>query len=200
MSNGSFHSTAEHRRGIVVASAVHVFAERGYHSTPIAAVAEHAGISPAYVFKLFPGKVALFTAALEEGYAQVDAALQMGAERESSADPDDILHAMGGAYAELITDRDLLKLQVHALSAVEVPAIAEAVRAGMAHVVRRVKARSGASDAAVQRFIAWGQLCHLVVSLNLTDASDDWARVISAGLRHPEAAPTDTRRGQAEVH
>ena len=95
---------------------------------------------------------------------------------------------MGGAYAELIADRDLLKLQVHALSAADDPAIATAVRAGTARLVRRAQALSGGSDAAVQRFIAWGQLCHLVVNLDLTETGDDWARILSHGLRHPGPA------------
>lgn len=197
MPSQSFLSTAEQRREVVVASAVQVFAERGYLGTPIAAVAEHAGISPAYVFKLFPGKVSLFVAALEECYSRVESALEVGAERAASAEAGAVLYAMGGAYAELIADRDLLKLQVHALSAADNREISQAVRAGTARLVRRAKVLSGGSDAAVQQFMAWGQLCHLVVTLDLVDATEDWARVLSDGLRHPDPVPPSRAGGGA---
>src|SRR5690625_4084515 len=46
-------STAEARREKVIDSAIVTFARGGYHSTTIARVADNAGISPAYVSKLF---------------------------------------------------------------------------------------------------------------------------------------------------
>lgn len=188
----SFLSTAEHRREVVVASAIHVFAERGYLGTPTAAVAEHAGISSAYVFKLFPGKASLFVAALEQCYERVVEALEEGA-RGAAGGAEGALDAMGGSYAQLIADRDLLALQVHALSAADVPEIGDAVRAGTARMVRRARELSGATGDEVQRFIAWGQLCHLVVILGLDQSDADWARLLSHGLRHPDAvAPSAT--------
>lgn len=191
----SFLSTAQRRREVVVTSAVKVFAERGYVGTPIAAVAEDAGISPAYVFKLFPGKVALFAAAINDCYTRVTHALAEGAERARGGSPEQILDAMGGAYAELIADRVLLKLQVHALSAAEDPVVAEAVRTGLGRVVRTASQLSGASDTAVQQFVAWGQLCHLAVALDLPDAGGDWGNVVAAGLRHPQPLDSQSTKG-----
>ncbi len=92
---------------------------------------------------------------------------------------------MGGAYASLIADRDLLMLQVHAQSAVDVPSIAEALRSGYARVTEFASSRSGAADDSVQRFIAFGQLCHLIVTLGIDDSSAHWASVLSSGIRHP---------------
>src|SRR5215475_11339183 len=109
-------STAEERRGPVIDAAISEFSRNGFHGTPLSAVAERAGISTAYVFKLFPGKERLFVAALDECFARVEAALAEGAARAESGTPTDVLDKMGEAYAELIADRDLLMLQVHALS------------------------------------------------------------------------------------
>ncbi|WP_407571667.1 TetR/AcrR family transcriptional regulator [Deinococcus altitudinis] len=178
-------STAEARRETVLDSAVVVFARSGYLGTPITAVAEHAGISPAYVFKLFPSKEALFVAALERCFASVLVALERGADASGDQTPDGLLWAMGGAYAALIADRSLLMLQVHAQSAAETAEIGAALRRGVQQVTAFVKARSGAPDEAVQRFIAYGQLCHLIVTAGLEHEAAPWAQLLNAGLRHP---------------
>ncbi|GAA1448575.1 TetR/AcrR family transcriptional regulator [Leifsonia poae] len=178
-------STAEARRETVIASAIEVFGKTGYLGTPIAAVATHADISTAYVFKLFPGKESLFVAALERCFDLIEQALETGAEAGTDHTPDGILDAMGDAYADLIGDRSLLMLQVHAQSAADVPEIGEALRHGLARVTRFAKSRSGASDDAVQRFIAFGQLCHLIVTTGIDGETADWARLLTAGIRHP---------------
>jgi AcrR family transcriptional regulator len=178
-------STAEARRETVIASAIEVFGESGYLGTPIAAVADHAKISSAYVFKLFPGKESLFVAALDRCFELVEEALDKGASESAEQTPAGILDAMGGAYAELIGNRSLLMLQVHAQSAVQVAEIREALRRGIARVTRFAKSRSGADDEAVQRFIAFGQLCHLIVTTGIETDAADWARLLTAGVRHP---------------
>ncbi|GAA4741885.1 TetR/AcrR family transcriptional regulator [Amnibacterium soli] len=177
-------STADERRRTVVDAAIAVFARTGYAATPVAAVAEQAGISTAYVFKLYSGKEALFVAALERCFVRVVDALRIGADASRSSDPAAVLDAMGEAYARLITDRSLLMLQVHAMSAADVPAIAQALRAGLERVTAFAGERSGAPSAAVQRFLAYGQLCHLIVATGLTAEDGEWAGLIADGIRH----------------
>lgn len=179
-------STAEARRESVISAAVSEFSRRGYLGTPITAVAERAKISSAYVFKLFSGKEALFVAALEQCYALTEAALAAGAETAQDQSPQTVLHAMGGAYADLITDRELLMLQVHAQAATDVPEIAEAVRRGIRRITIFAKGRSGAPDDAVQSFVAVGQLCHLIVAAGVDADSGEWARILLHGIRHPD--------------
>jgi len=177
-------STADARRTTVIARAITVFARTGYHATPVTEVAEAAGISQAYVFRLFAGKLGLFVAVLDHCHARIVRALTQGADNASGDEPEDVLVAMGDAYAELIADRDLLMLQVHALSAADVPQIGDAVRRGYADLVTVVKERSGATNAQVQNFMARGQLCHLIVAAGLTDLTTPWARTLTAGMRH----------------
>ncbi|RIJ52341.1 TetR/AcrR family transcriptional regulator [Clavibacter lycopersici] len=177
-------STAEAQRERITSAAVAVFSRTGYHSTPVTDVAQASGVSPAYVFRLFPGKLGVFVAAVDRCYELVAAALAKAGEEAASTDPTDRLEAMTLAYIALIEDRDLIRLQVHAQSACEVPEIREAVRRGLAAVVRAVSVGSGADHDAVQRFIAYGQLCHLVVQADLSDVRAEWARIISSGIRH----------------
>ena len=189
MSTSRTLSTAEARRAVVVSSAVATFARGGYRATPIADVAEHAAISPAYVSKLFSSKVHLFVAALDECYARILAALEAGAAgSEPGATPAEVLHAMGGAYAALVADRDLLMLQVHAQAATDVPEVAEAVRRGVARVTDYARTRSRATDQEVQQFVAFGQLCHLLTTIGAFDVDAAWASTLTAGIRHADAA------------
>jgi AcrR family transcriptional regulator len=188
-----FRSTAEEQRLRVVASAVRVFARTGYHATPVADVAADAGISTAYVFRLFAGKLGVFVAAVDDCYTRVAEALTEGARRVAGGSPDEVLTAMGDAYAELIADRDLLMLQVHAQSAADVPEVRAAVRRGLGTVTDVARDLSGAPDEAVQRFVAYGQLCHLIVTADLDALDEPWARTLTAGMRHLDAPPREVR-------
>jgi AcrR family transcriptional regulator len=178
-------STADVRREAVVASAIVCFAKSGYLGTPITAVAAHAGISPAYVFKLFPNKEGLFVAALERCFDLIRDALAEGAESTTDKSPSGVLSAMGAAYAALISNRDLLILQVHAQSAASVPEINAAFRSGLQAITMFVKKHSHAPDEAVQRFMAYGQLCHLITTLSLASERAPWARMLTNGMLHP---------------
>ncbi|MDD7960783.1 TetR/AcrR family transcriptional regulator [Microbacterium thalli] len=182
----SILSTADIRRPIVAKAALREFARGGYHGATVADVAREAKISPAYVFKLFPRKESVFVAALEECFVQILQALSDGADAAESPAPDAVLDAMGAAYAGLISDRALLMLQVHAQSAADIPEIGEALRSGLARVTEFAKERSGAPDDDVQRFIAYGQLCHLLVTARVEEVPASWARILSHGIRHPE--------------
>lgn len=178
-------STADDQRTRIVARAVEVFARSGYRATPVADVATAAEVSPAYVFRLFDGKLGLFVAAVDACYGRVGDALVVGGEGSATSDPADRLAAMSAAYVALIADQTLIALQVHAQSACDVPEIRDAVRRGIRRVVEVVTAGSGADAAAVQRFLAYGQLCHLVVQAGLADVDTAWARVVDHGLSHP---------------
>lgn len=179
-------TTADSRRRVVLSCAIGAFARAGYYATPVAEVAAAAEISPAYVFRLFPSKLGLFVAALDECFVRVVAALQAGADASSTDDPGQLLAAMGDAYAQLISDRDLLMLQVHALSATDVPEIRDALRRGLEQVVSYARTRTGATPAAVQQFVAQGQLCHLIVATGLVHHTSPWANTLTQGMAHPD--------------
>jgi AcrR family transcriptional regulator len=181
----SLLSTSEARRPLVASSAVREFARGGFHGTTVADVAREAKISSAYVFKLFPSKERLFVAALEDCFEQIIGALEQGADEATEQTPDGVLDAMGGAYARLIADRTLLMLQVHAQSVADIPEVGQALRAGLKKITEFAQQRSGADDDAVQRFVAYGQLCHLIVTARIDDVPASWARVLAHGIRHP---------------
>lgn len=179
-------STAESRRPIVVAAALEEFSYGGLHGTTVAKVAHAAKISPAYVFKLFPSKESLFVAALESCFDEILKAVEQGADSSPDNTPQAILHTMGGAYAELIADRRLLMMQVHAQSVADIPEIGKGLRSGLERITTFAKRRSRGNDDEVQHFVAYGQLCHLLVAARVDETPAPWAAALSHGIRHPD--------------
>ncbi|MBO2447930.1 TetR/AcrR family transcriptional regulator [Actinomadura barringtoniae] len=178
-------STSDERRKVVLETAVSAFAARGYFGTTTTDVAQRAGISQAYVYRLFPDKKALFTAVVEHCFALVRDSFTDGAAAARGSSAEEVLDAMGDSYARYIADKDLLLLMMHAqCAAASEPTIREAVQAGYARLVEYVRGVSGAAEADIQRFFAVGMLCHLVVSLDAQELDAPWARTLSAGLRH----------------
>ena len=178
-------STADERSDALVGAAVTVFARAGFHATPVAAVAESAGISTAYAFKLFPSKVDLFVACVDLCFERIVVTLRAAVRPTASSE--EILADLGSAYAALIADRSLLMLQVHALAAASEPRIREAVRRGTATVVEVVTDLSGAPASAVQQFFAVGQLCHLLTAIDAFAVDASWSATLTTGIEH--AAP-----------
>jgi len=170
-----------------VQAAIVAFARTGIRAT-VSDIAELAGISPAYVLKLFPRKETLFAAAVDTCFGRILEMLGEGARRAADHSPDAIIAAMRRAYANLLDQPDLLRLQMHAQSAADVPEVGGALRHGYASVTEFVFSRSGATDASVQRFLAFMQLCQLIATLNVTAPTEHWTRVLTHGFAMP---PTD---------
>jgi AcrR family transcriptional regulator len=179
-------STAEERRETVLRTALGAFAARGYYGTTTGEVAKSAGISQAYVYRLFPDKEALFLAVVEHCFARIRESLGDGVAQAGGSTPEAVLHAMGDAYARLIAEENtLLLVQMHAqCAAVSEPAVREVVQHGYARTVEYVRGVSGGSDEQVQDFFARGMLCHLVVAVNADGVDAPWARTLAKGIRH----------------
>jgi len=173
-------STAEERREAVLEAGMRVFAERGIHGTPTLEVARAAGISQAYLFRLFPSKEALAVAIVERCNERIHAAFAQAA-ADAQGSGQEVLGAMGMAYRGLLDDRDLILVQLHAHAASpSVPAIRAAMCDGFAALVELVRRVSGASDDDVQGFFAHGMLMNVVAALDAGSLDAPWARVLSA--------------------
>jgi AcrR family transcriptional regulator len=178
-------STAEERRETVLRTAIGTFAARGYFGTTTTEVAKEAGISQAYVYRLFPNKEALFVAVVERCFVQMRASFEQAAAEAPGSSTEVVLAAMGEGYAKLISDKNLMLVQLHAeAAAVSEPAVRDAVRAGYARAVEYVRGASGAEEQQVQDFFARGSLCHLIISMDADDVDAPWARTLAAGIRH----------------
>jgi AcrR family transcriptional regulator len=172
-------STAEDRREAVIAAAMPVVASRGIHGTPTAEIAKQAGISHAYLFRLFPTKSDLAIAVVERANKRVYDAFDAAA---AAAGPsgEEKLRAMGMAYSELLADRQLLLLQLHShAAAAEDEAIRTAARKGFERLVELVERETGADPVLVGRFFATGMLMNVMAALDAGSVSEHWADVLA---------------------
>ncbi len=140
--------------------------------------------------RLFETKLALFVSVVDDCNERVRTAVAGAADHVPNVAPDAVLDAMYGAYANLMADRNLIMVQVHAQSASDFPEVRDAVRGGLERLVATVKKRSGAADAQVQLIVAFAMLCQLIVAVDLQDVPLPWAQALTEGIRHPEGLLT----------
>jgi len=172
-------STADERREVVLEAAVHLFARGGMHATSTLAVAKAAGISQAYLFRLFPTKDDLVVAVAARCHERILAAFQAATAR-AKATGEDPMEAMGVAYLELMTDRELLTLQLHAQAAsIEHEGLRDASRDGFRRLFEHVRADTDASDDDVRAFFAHGMLINVMTAIHAGSVKEDWAQVIA---------------------
>ena len=103
------------------------------------------------------------------------------AARARSQDPHVILKEMGNSYAELIKDRDLLLLQLHAYAACGDPEIRDIVRDEFSRLYREVARLSGAGETELDQWFAYGMLCNLGTALALPEGATFSLRAMAAG-------------------
>ena len=167
---GSPRLTADQRREDVLDAAMGAFAAGGLHGTSTEDIAERAGISQPYLFRLFGTKKELFLACYARGCERVrDAFRAAAAEVPPEAPSDERLLAMGMAYEGLIADRDLLRIQLQAYVLADDADVRAAARRAFADLFAVVEEASGAGDEDVLRFFAKGMLLNVSAALGLRD-------------------------------
>ena len=157
-------STAQERRTELLAAALSEFAHGGLHGTSTEAIAKRAGISHAYLFRLFGTKKQLFIACALLCRQRIQATLAEAAVGETPAER---LESMGGAYREMLADRELLQSQTQLYAACSDPEIREVAREGFRWLVGEVARLSGAGGPELQRFFATGMLLNVAASMDL---------------------------------
>ncbi len=170
-------STADERRETILQAAERVFAARGLHGTPTLEIAKAAGISQAYLFRLFPTKAELFTALVERSNQRIYDTMAKAA-ADAKAARADVLTAMGTAYVGLLADRNLLLVQLHSHAASNDPAIREQMRSCFARLVELVERESGADADEVRVFFAHGMLLNVLAAMGAEDVDAHWAKVL----------------------
>jgi len=165
--------TADERRADVLRVAVAEFAKHGFEGTSTEDVARAAGISQAYLFRLFPTKKALFLALIEHGFTRVRAAF---AEAAGELAGEAALEAMGMTYGELLRDRDQLLLQLQFYAACNDPEIGAVTRREFGRLWRDVQSISGASSERMQEFFAMGMLLNVMAAMDATSHSAEWVK------------------------
>jgi AcrR family transcriptional regulator len=174
-------STADERREDVLRSAMKVVGERGLYGTPTTEIARAAGISQAYLFRLFPTKTELFVAVLERSFQRIhDTFVEVAGEARRGQEP--VMKAMGKAYTEMLRDPELLLTQLQGQAAASEPQVRAALRRGFAMLLEMVERESEASPQEIQQFVARGMLCNVIAAMQIDDLQEHWAQVLNADV------------------
>lgn len=170
--------SAEERRESVLRAAIVEFGRGGYAGTSTAAIARRAGVSQPYLFRLFPDKRALFLGAVERCTDEIRRCFERAA--EGLDDPEEVRDAMGRAYLELVSDRDLLMLQMQAYVAVHTAEtegdreFGERVRATWLRLWDSSRLLLGADDEEVSSFFGTGMLINVLLALGFPEGHRTW--------------------------
>ena len=165
--------SAEERRESVLEAALIEFAARGLDGTSTEHVAQRAGISQPYLFRLFPTKKALFIALVERCFQRVAEAFTTAAADRTG---EEALVAMGDAYEQLLENRTLLLLQMHAYAACDDPDIREATRTGFRRLWLLVERLTGLPFDQVKEFFALGMLMNVAAAMDLPAVDERWTK------------------------
>jgi AcrR family transcriptional regulator len=169
----------EDRRREIIEAATREFAVGGLHGTPVDAIARRVGVSQPYLFQLFGTKKDLFIAAVKRSFERTVAAFRTAAaDAGEDAGQADVLMAMGAAYQQMLVDRSLLLMQMQAYAACADEEIRDVVRDEMLRLVSFVQSASGAPEAAIREWLAYGMLMNVVAAMDLTGVDADWARLM----------------------
>ncbi len=179
--------SAEERRESVIRAAMAEFARGGYYGTSTEAIAKRVGVSQPYLFRLFPGKKAIFLAAAERC---VEDTVKMFTEAAEGLEGEEALRAMGAAYREVVAEqpeRLMMQMQTYlAVAAVEQEGdreFGEVVRAGWTRLWDTVHLPLGADPRETTTFLAYGMLINSLVAMGFPPEHRVWAGMEPAGGR-----------------
>lgn len=173
----SARMSAEQRRELIVRLALNEFSTGGYHGTSTEQIADRAGISQPYVFRLFTGKSGLFKACADLCFDRLTEVLMEAAEQHG--DEQTALESMGVAYQNLISDQSVLLFQLqmylYVASASTDPEVAALVRRRWMRLWDEVRAGTGSTDDEVNKFFATGIYINTLIALDIPPDGRWWA-------------------------
>ncbi|HEY9391593.1 MAG TPA: helix-turn-helix domain-containing protein [Mycobacteriales bacterium] len=180
------------RRTQVLAIAAREFADHGLHGASTEAIAREAGITQAYVFRLFGTKKALFLELVGAAFDRVSDGMLHAADGASGPDA---LAPMGAQYYDLLADRTSLLLQLQGFAACGDTEVRDVVRSRVARMWHVVADTTRLDPVTVKSFLAFGMLLSTGAALDVGQVDEPWARGvrtrIHAGLFEHITAATN---------
>ena len=185
--------SGQDRRQQVLRIAAEEFAAGGLHGTPAEVIARRAGITQAYVFRMFGTKKALFIEVVTAAFGRMTDGLRAAARDLTGLDA---LALMGAQYNELLADRTSLLLQLQGFAACGDDEVREAVRGSFARMWQTVSEVTGLAPVTVKTFLAFGMLLNSNAALQAGELDEPWAAGVRTRIRPGlfEHITTETNR------
>jgi len=156
---------AEDRRELVLAAATQVFGDFGYWGATTDQVARAAGVSQPYVVRMFGTKEALFLEVLQRALDHLLGEFR----RVLAAGREELGPRLGRAYIELVGDRGIHLVLMHAFGMGSDPVIGARARQGFLEVYEFLRDEAGFGPEQAQSFLASGMLINTMVGLRMSD-------------------------------
>ena len=174
--------SGQERREQILALAEDEFAGAGLYGASTETIARRAGITQAYVFRLFGTKKQLFLECVDAAFGRMTLAMLAAA---GGATGIDALTAMGREYNEMLADRTtlLLQLQGTAAAAAGDGEVRDAVRASFGRLWQAVAHTAGLDTVTVNAFQAFGMLLNTNAALDLPAVDEPWAEQARTRIR-----------------
>jgi AcrR family transcriptional regulator len=172
-------SGAERRAQVLGIAAVE-FADHGLHGASIDAIAHEAGITQAYVFRMFGTKKALFLELVGAAFDRFSEGMSAAAEGARGLDA---LTLMGSRYYETLADRTTLLLQLQGYAACGDGEVRDLVRARVARMWDTVAGGAGLDAVTVKSFLAFGMLLNNMAALDIENLNEPWAKGVRTRIR-----------------
>ncbi len=161
------------RRAQVLSIAADEFANHGLHGASINAIAHEAGITQAYIFRMFATKKALF---LQLVGAAFDRFTDGMANAAIGANGLDAFVPMGQHYYEQLADHTTLMLQLQGFAACGDEEVRDLVRSRVAHMWQTVAAITRLDPVTIKSFLAFGMLLNNLAALDVDQLNEPWVR------------------------
>lgn len=168
--------TARQRREQLLELAAEEFASGGLHGASTDRLARRAGITQAYVFRLFGTKKALFLQVVRRAFERLIGDMGLAAAEAGSGR--DSLAVMGRLYDRALDDRTGLLVQLQAFAASGDPEVRDVVREQMARMWAVTAEHTALSRVAVKTFLAYGMLLTVEAALEIDEVDSRWDRAI----------------------
>lgn len=165
---------ADDRREQILAAASVVFGERGYAGGTTDAIAKQAGVSQAYVVRMFGGKENLFREVVNRAATRVQAVFRDEIAKFTGDETmEQKRYALGIAYAQLVEDRGILLALLHAFSMGHDETFGPIGRECFLAVYRIVREEAGMDAETAVQFFSQGMLMMVLFGMRMPDASED---------------------------
>lgn len=158
----------EDRKLLILQATMEEYARTGLHGTSTETIAERAGVSQPYLFRLFGTKKGLIVAAIRHHTERLRQEFTDAVENRDPETPP--LEAMKASYLQrLLDDPDSLRCQLHTWAEGADPEIGPVARETYLQIIEDAERLSGEPRETVLEFMAEGMLLTVVASLDLTD-------------------------------
>ncbi|MBY4383014.1 TetR/AcrR family transcriptional regulator [Rhodococcus fascians] len=172
--------TATDRRDQIAGIAAAEFARGGLHGGSTETIAREAGITQAYIFRIFGTKKALFSELVVAAFDRMADGMR---EAAGTATGQQALASMGERYYSMLDDRTSLLLQLQGFAACGDPDIRDAVRGAFGRMWNTVADITGLDAVTVKTFLAFGMLLNSAAALDVDDIDQSWADGVGTRIR-----------------